>query len=116
MKKYLPLLYMSGAILVVLGLCAYLPWRQGAPYVLIVGAVMMTAAMMLEPKTSRNPVIRRLYRQRDFSGVLLILTGVLMIFLPRGNEWILALAAAAVIQGYATFRIPILEKREENRK
>ena len=43
-----------------------------------------------------------------------MLAGVLMIVLPRGNEWILCLTLAAIIQLYTAYRIPMLEKREKS--
>ncbi|MGI6219505.1 MAG: hypothetical protein ACOYJE_06580 [Bacteroidaceae bacterium] len=116
MKQFLTKLYIPGAVCALAGLVAYLPFREGAPYILITGGALMAIAQFFMPVQTKDPVIIRLYRQRVFSSLFLVVAGILMKYLPRGNEWILAVAIAAVIQLYTAFRIPVLERREAEEK
>lgn len=102
---------MLGGLLVLAGAVCYLPCRETAPYIYLPGAVLIGIVQLLSPYKGIDPVIKRLYRQRIFGAAFLILAGVLMITLPRGNEWILCLTLAAIIQLYTAYRIPVLEKR-----
>lgn len=114
LKRFFPLFYMLGSVLVLAGAFAYLPFREIAPYVYLPGAVLVGLVQFFSPYKGKDPVIKRLYRQRLFGASFLILAGILMITLPRGNEWILCLTLAAVIQLYTAYRIPILEKRNQS--
>lgn len=116
MKQFLSQLYIPGAVCALLGLVAYIPFRPVAPYVLMAGGLLMAVAQFFTPTNTKDPVIVRLYRQRIFSSLFLAVAGMLMIFLPRGNEWVAAVTVAALIQLYTAFRIPALEKKEMEKK
>ena len=55
--------------------------------------------------------LKRLHIQQVFGAVLLVLAGVFM-FTTHGNEWIVCMTIAAVLQLYTSFRIPNEEKKE----
>lgn len=114
MKRFFSIFYVIGAVLVLLGALFYIPYREIAPYVYIPGALLIGFVQLFSPYRGTNSVIKRLYRQRIFGAAFLVLAGVLMIVLPRGNEWILCLTLAAIIQLYTAYRIPMLEKREKS--
>ena len=115
MTKLSPYLYVTGAILVLLGLVLYLPQRSIAPYLLIVGGLMLACAQSFVDERPNSAILRRLYNQRLIGHLLLFIAGGLMLIFPRGNEWILAITIAALLQVYTAFRIPALEKREEKK-
>ncbi len=116
MKQFLTKLYIPGALCVLVGLMAYFPFRAGAPYILIAGGLLMSVAQYFMPVRTKNPVIERLYRQRVFSTLFLVVAGILMICMPRGNEWVLLVAISALIQLYTAFRIPALERRDAEKE
>ena len=116
MKQFLMRLYVPGALCALAGLLAYIPFRGAAPYVLAAGALLMTVGQYFTPVHTKDPVIVRLYRQRVFSCLFLVVAGILMKYMPRGNEWMLAVLVAAVIQVYTAFRIPVLERREAEKR
>lgn len=115
MKRFFPFLYMTGALLVLLGVVCYFPFREWAPYVYLLGALLIGGVQLCSPYKGNNTLIKRLYVQRTFGIIFLIVTGVLMLTLPRGNEWILCLTLAAILQLYTAYRIPVLEKKEEEK-
>ena len=68
------------------------------------------------PKIScRNQLLKnhflRLRRQQIFGALLLVLTGAFMLF-TRGNEWIVSLTIAAILELYTSIRIPQEEAKE----
>ncbi len=112
MKQFLPAIYVVGAVCVLIGVLIYIPYRDVAPYVYLFGALLVGVTQFFSSYKGSDRIIKRLYLQRTFGAAFLILTGVLMITLPHGNEWILSLTLAAIIQLYTAYRIPLLESRE----
>ena len=96
--------------------------KQLIPAFFIVGAVMVLfgAALTIthwtlqinSPSRSNSPVVKRLRRQQIFGALLLVLTGAFMFF-THGNEWIVSLTIAAVLELYTSFRIPQEEAKDE---
>lgn len=105
MKHLISALYVVGAAMVLLGAAVYVTGWPLAPYVYTVGAVCFACAQICTPCKDGGTRIRRLRRQQILGAVALVLTGVFM-FLTRGNEWIVCLTIAAVLQLYTAIRIP----------
>ncbi len=105
MTKVLPILYAVGALLILIGAVVYFTGYELAPYLYLVGAVIFTIAQFKEPYHKTNFTIKRLRRQQIIGSLFLILTGIFMLT-TRGNEWIVCLSIAALIQLYTAFRIP----------
>lgn len=51
-------------------------------------------------------------RQQIFGALLLVLTGAFMFF-THGNEWIVSLTIAAILELYTSVRIPQEEAKEQ---
>ena len=62
-----------------------------APYIFMVGSILVAIAQIFSPPKKSSVNIRRLHRQQVFGALLLVATGPLMIFL-HGNEWIVPYA------------------------
>ena len=113
------IIYIAGAVLLVVGAALGLFWRDGAPYVFAVGAVCFASMQMLQRYEGDNFTIRRLRRIMVLSDVLILVAAVLM-FAGNGNplgfdqityisyirgNWVVLLLLAAVLQLYTTYRI-----------
>ncbi|MBP8777307.1 MAG: hypothetical protein KBH23_04910 [Bacteroidaceae bacterium] len=116
MKKYFPILYGLGAICVLAGLVMKMPGlssNEYAPYVVIFGSLLLYT--QFSPRfgaEQKDQILKRLYRQRNFGLIFITVTGVLMITLPHGNEWMLSLLIGAITTLYAAYRIPMIEKKK----
>jgi|GEM_PF-5633086 len=116
MKNYYPVLYGLGAICVLVGLVMKmpgLPVNGYAPYVVILGSLPLYT--QFSPRfgaEQKDQILKRLYRQRNFGLIFITLTGVLMLTLPHGNEWVLSLLIGAITMLYTAYRIPIIEKKK----
>ncbi len=93
------------------GAAIYITQWPHAPYIYTIGATLMALAQINSPYTGTNKNIRRLRRQQMFGAFLLVVTGGFMVF-ADGNEWIVCLSVAALLQIYTAFRIPQEEKKE----
>ena len=102
----------AGAVILFAGLFFQFFKLTFAPYVYLLGAILFAYVQVIHTYHGNNVVIRRLYRQQQISSILLVVTGVLMIFMHR-NEWIVCLAIAAFLQLYTAFRIPQEEEKEK---
>lgn len=111
MKQLIPALFTVGAIMVLTGAVIYITGWKLAPYIYTVGATLVALAQINSPSPIKSPTIRRLRRQQIFGALLLILTGAFMLF-TRGNEWIVSLTIAAIIELYTSIRIPQEEAKE----
>ena len=112
MKSLLPGLFIVGAAMALAGAAVYVTGWFLAPYVYSVGALLVAFAQVFMPPRVSSLAIRRLRRQQLFGAFCLVLTGGLMFF-ARGNEWIVSLSVAAVIELYTAFRLPQEEAKEE---
>ncbi len=82
-----------------------------APYIYTVGAAMVALAQINSPSHSKSATVKRLRRQQIFGAILLVLTGAFMLF-TNGNEWIVSLSIAAVLELYTSIRIPQEEAKD----
>ena len=112
-------IFLTGALLMVVGAGASLPGWSAAPYLFALGALGFTSMQMLQRYEGRNFVIRRLRRIMLLSDVLFLLSALLM-FASQGNalhlshitylqyvynKWVVTLLIAAILQLYTTHRI-----------
>ena len=128
LNKIQTLIFLVGALLMVVGAGAsVLAWKL-APYVFAVGAIAFTSMQLLQRYEGTNFVIRRLRRMMILSDFLFLLSALLM-FASMGNvfglsqidyityiynKWVLTLLVAALLQLYATHRIDRELTKEAN--
>ena len=119
LNKIQTLIFLVGALLMVVGAGAsVLAWKL-APYVFAVGAIAFTSMQLLQRYEGTNFVIRRLRRMSILSDFLFLISALLM-FANMGNvfglsqidyityiynKWVLTLLIAAILQLYSTHRI-----------
>ena len=119
LNKWQNMLFLVGAVLMVVGAGASLLGWSVAPYLFAVGALGFTSMQMLQRYEGPSFVIRRLRRIMLLSDVLFLVSAVLM-FASQGNvfrldyitylqyvynKWVVTLLIAAVLQLYTTHRI-----------
>jgi hypothetical protein len=112
-------IFLSGAVLMVIGAGTSILQWQGAPYVFAVGAVAFVSMQMQQRYEGQNFTIRRLRRIMLLSDVLFLVSALLM-FASQGNvfglsyityieyvynKWVITLLIAAILQLYSTHRI-----------
>ena len=113
------IIFLVGALMMVVGAGASLLAWKGAPYVFAIGALAFTSMQFLQQYDGDNYVIRRLRRIMLLSDALFLLSALLM-FASMGNvfglsqidyityiynKWVLTLLIAAILQLYSTHRI-----------
>lgn len=119
------------------GCFAFMWHREVASWIFLVGAVLFSAMQTRQTYSGTSLVIRRLKRIQLLSGILFILTGILMadtavhfllpLFKGEGgyisyityiyNKWVIALLIAAVLEVYTTHRLSHeLEKEKKTIK
>ena len=108
MKSLIPALFTVGALMVLFGAAVYITGWEPAPYVYTIGATMVALAQINSPSKSNRANVKRLRRQQI---LLLVLTGAFMFF-THGNEWIVCLTVAAILELYTAIRIPQEEAKE----
>ena len=119
LSKTQTLIFVVGALLMVIGAGASLLAWSPAPYVFAVGAIAFTSMQFLQRYEGSNFVIRRLRGIMLMSDCLFLLSALLM-FASMGNvfglsqvnyityiynKWVLTLLIAAILQLYSTHRI-----------
>ena len=109
MKSLIPALFTVGALMVLFGAAVYITGWEPAPYVYTIG--MVALAQINSPSKSNRANVKRLRRQQIFGALLLVLTGAFMFF-THGNEWIVCLTVAAILELYTAIRIPQEEEKE----
>lgn len=112
MKKYQSLIFIVGAVLLLIGAASYVTRWNLSPYIYSAGALCIALVQILIPYEGNDITLKRLYRQQIFGAVFLVISGVLMFTLPHGNEWMLTLTIAAVLELYTAFRIPQVEGKK----
>ena len=127
MSKAETFLFLLGGLLMVVGAgCFAFMWhREVASWIFLVGAVLFSVMQTRQTYSGASLVIRRLKRIQLLSGILFILTGILMadtavhfllpLFKGEGgyisyityiyNKWVIALLIAAVLEVYTTHRL-----------
>ena len=119
LNKWQNAIFLSGAVLMVVGAGVNLLGWGGAPYLFAAGAMGFASMQMLQRYEGPSFVIRRLRRIMLISDVLFLVSAVLM-FASQGNvfhldhiiylqyvynKWVVTLLIAAVLQLYTTHRI-----------
>ncbi len=119
LNKWQTAVYLSGAVLMVVGAGSQLLLWAAAPYVFALGALGFASMQMLQSYDGSNFVIRRLRRIMLLSDVLFLVSAVLM-FASQGNvfhidhltylqyvynKWVVTLLIAAILQLYTSHRI-----------
>ena len=112
MKQLIPALFVVGAVMLLIGAAVYVTGWQLSPYIYSVCATFVALAQINSTWQYKTPTIRRLRRQQIFGALLLVLTGAFMFF-TRGNEWIVSLTIAAILELYTSIRIPQEEAKEQ---
>ena len=110
MKRLMPAIFAVGAVMALIGAAVYITGWQLAPYIYTVGATLVALAQINSPSKIQTPSVKRLRRQQIFAALLLVLTGAFMLF-THGNEWIVSLTIAALIELYTSIRIPQEEEK-----
>lgn len=111
-NKFITAVFQTGAILVLIGSATYIISLIFAPYMYLIGSLMVAVAQILSPIRTDSKVIKRLHVQQILGGIFLFISAVCM-FLLHHNEWILCLAIACVFEGYSIFRISYELKKEQ---
>ncbi len=130
LSKWQNVIFMIGAVLIVVGAASSIFRWNVYPYVFSVGAVCYAVVQMMQQYEGNSFIVRRLLRIQVISDFLLLLTGVLM-FANDGNSfglewlnyvnyvqnnWVVTLLLTAILQLYTTFRISKeLEKEAKKR-
>lgn len=131
LNKLQNIVFIIGAMMMVMGAAANIFHWTGAPWMFAAGALAYIAMQQQQTYEGRNLVIRRLRRIMLLSDVLLLFTALLM-FVSKmpwlggldwltyvnyvHNNWVVTLLIAAVLQLYTTYRISDeLEKEAKKR-
>ena len=130
LNKAETILYLLGAVLMVVGSGANVFLQPWAPYVFAAGAIAFVLMQLKQKYEGHNFTLRRLRRILMTSDLFFILSAVLMfanmnnlfglgaIFYVEYvmNKWVVALLVAAVLQLYATHRIGHELEKEAQRE
>ena len=127
LNKWQNALFVTGALLMVVGAGGSVVRWDAAPWLFGAGALAFTIMQMQQQYEGRNFTLRRLRRIVLFSDFLLLLTAALM-FISRWpqlggldwltyvnyvhNNWVVTLLIAAILQLYTTYRIDSELKKE----
>ena len=112
MKQLIPALFAVGAVMLLIGAAVYVTGWQLSPYMYTIGATFVALAQINSPSKCKSSTIKRLRRHQIFGALLLVLTGAFMFF-THGNEWIVSLTIAAILELYTSVRIPQEEAKEQ---
>ena len=112
MKKVLSYLFILGALMLLSGTAIYITGWTYAPHLFIAGALLVAIAQTFSPACGDSITLKRLRRQQLFASLLLVVSGPLMLF-SHGNEWIITLTIAAVLELYTAWRIPQEEEKSQ---
>ena len=120
--KWGALLGVVGGVLVLLGAALWVSSLPFVPFLFAAGAIFYAVSHFLEMGADKADfVLRRLYRQRKFSAVMLLLAALLMVVCRNGfvywmgypvmpNAWLIPFLVFVVFETYTTFRISHIEK------
>ena len=110
MKQLISALHIAGAVMLLVGAAVYITQWEPAPYLYTIGATLVALAQFNTPLPRQTPVLKRLRRQQLLGALLLVVSGGFMLY-THGNEWIVSVTVAAILQLYTAFRIPqVLEE------
>ena len=130
LNKWQSVLFVAGALLMVIGAgSSLLKWAL-SPYVFALGALAFASMQMLQSYEGSNLTVRRLRRIMLLSDVLFLVSAALM-FAGNGNplkidwmtylqyvhqKWVPVLLLAAILQLYVTHRISHELEREAKKR
>ena len=104
-RPILSAFFATGAVMVLVGAATRITTWELSPYIYTIGATFVALAQINSPSKYKTPTIKRLRRQQIFAALLVVLTGAFMFF-THGNEWIVSLTIAAILELYTSVRIP----------
>lgn len=126
---------MLGGLLMVAGAVSYILFfcQEVAAWCYLVGAVVYTVVQALQTEDDGGIVLHRLHQLQRLSGLLLVLSGLLMVddvylwLLPLFsnyftfvtylfNKWVLLMLIGALLQLYTTLRIASLKNKGQSKK
>lgn len=110
MKQLFSVCFAVGALMLLIGAAVYITGWEAAPYLYTIGATLVALAQINSRPSCQTPALKRLRRQQGMGAILLVLTGACMLF-THGNEWIVCLTVAAVLELYTSIRIPQEEEK-----
>ena len=112
MKQLIPALFAVGAVMLLAGAAVYITGWPLSPYIYTIGATMVAFGpnLILRPNV-KVPLSNACADNKYSVRFLLVLTGAFMLF-TRGNEWIVSLTIAAILELYTSIRIPQEEAKE----
>lgn len=120
LNKIQNLVFMAGALLLLVGAATYVTGWSLSFYLYSAGACAFSSMQLLAGYEGQNLVVRRLRVQQVFGALMLLAVALLMAMntfdfgFARRNEWVVALAVACVLELYTAFRIPAeLEKEQK---
>ena len=124
LSKIQNLIYCLGGVLLLVGAVMPLFLRPSsvAPYVFCTGTLMFSSMQLLAGYEGNDFVVRRLRRQQILGALLLFASGVLFLMghlqpaWLQGDEWLLLLTIAAVLEVYTAFRLPVALAKAESKK
>ena len=119
LNKIQNIVFIAGAVLLLIGAATFFTGWLYAFYFYAVGACAFAAMQLCAGYEGDNLVIRRLRGQQVIGALLLVCTAFFMamrIFdFARRQEWVVCLAVACVLELYTAFRIPAELEKEEPR-
>ena len=122
LNKFQNFVFMAGAVLLLVGAATFFTGWLYAFYLYTVGACAFAAMQLWAGYEGDNLVVRRLRGQQVIGALLLVCTAFFMAMriydfgFARGQEWVVCLAVACVLELYTAFRIPAELEKEEGRK
>jgi len=119
LNKWQNIVYLLGAVLMVVGAGTSMLQWGGAPYIFCIGSLAFVSMQFLQRYEGSSFVIRRLRRIMLLSDMLFLISGLLMIASTQNflglnhityveyvyNKWVITLLIAAILQLYSTHRI-----------
>lgn len=122
MNRLQTYLFRLGGLLLTTGAVLPVFHLKAAALAFGLGALLFVPFQLADRYSGTNLVVRRLYRQRQFSDLMLLVAAALLAMqawhvgrFVRG-EWIIALTVAVVAQLYCVFRIEQEIKKEHKNK
>lgn len=112
MKKYLSTIFVIGGISVLVGAATFFTRWSLSPFIFTLGAILVVIVQFADRYRGSNLVLKRLYRQQQFSGLALLLTALFM-FTTTHNEWVVCFCVATFLLLYTVFRISHVEEKEK---
>lgn len=123
-EKLFQILALVGEVIVLIGAAIWITGWQFASVVFAVGALLFAIGRFASSPNVEGLTLRRLYAQRSFGTIILLVSAALMFVKPGfyygmyvdKQIWLMPFIIFAVFEVYTTFRIPAVEKKEKQRK